>query len=337
MGELLSALQEEQNQTEEAKELNKSLADKMLETKDLIETQMQRLSEQESEIKALKLELETCEKENNLKREILVHRRPDMTVTESHLLHSQENHQLIIQKENDDSLCNKDEYSFLKKELCESLKCLNQERRKYQEMKERLKLKLVLAKQKLEHETRWRDEKMEDLEKELFLCSFALTKEKELTTTVTMENDKLLVERKRLLQQQLNQELYNKKNSNSIFQCRIEDLEMENRKLHNKILDLSSQVLSMEGSLLNIQSLRAAQMLKDSDSHKILAQLPAQIVRSLPLDVASQSCSSQDSAETWSQCSSLARSGEMGYLNLNSSHNLSLHNTSDQQDFYKGQ
>lgn len=322
---MLSALQEEQNRTTEAKELNKCLADKMLQTNALIETQMQRLSEQESEIEALKLELETCPKENNFRGEI----DPNVSSVEPHLLQSQENHRLIVQKENNDSFCNKDECSFLKKELCESLKRLNQEQRKYQEMKEKLKLKLILAKQKLEHETRWRDEKMEDLERELLLCSFALTKEKELTTTVTMENDKLLVDRRRLLQQQMNEELHNRKNSNSIFRCRIEDLEMENRKLNNKIMDLSSQVLSMEGSLLNIQSLRAAQMLKDCDSHKILAELPAQIVRSLHMDVASQSCSSRDGAETWSQCSSLARSGEMGYLNLNSSHNLSLHNTSE--------
>lgn len=328
---LQSTLARERSRADSATELNKSLKAEVIQAnevciklQDKIETQMKHLSGQQSEIEELRWQLEICEKGNDHKKEICA----DIPLTDNHLLQSSEEHPHLIQSENCDSFSNKDECEFLKKELCETLKCLYQERRKYHEMKGRLKLKLFQAKLRLEYETKWRDEKIEDSEQELFLCSYALTKEKELMTTVTMENDKLLVERKRLLQQQLNEELYNKKNRHTVFQSRIEDLEMENRKLHNKILDLSTQVLSMEGSLQNIHSLRAAQVLKDCDPRKILAQPAVHTARSLHPDVASQSCSSWDGAETWSQCSSLARSGEMGYLNLNS-HNLRLYNTTD--------
>lgn len=47
---------------------------------------------------------------------------------------------------------------------------------KYHEMKEKHKAKLCRAKQKLDDETTWRDEKIKNLERELSLCSHSLAK-----------------------------------------------------------------------------------------------------------------------------------------------------------------
>lgn len=119
--------------------------------------------------------------------------------------------------------------------------------------------------------------------------------------SITVENDKLLVERRRLLQQ-LNEEEHNKKDSNltaTLSKCRystyttntelrdestryvqeiakvmgsltkmfvlisrVDFLEMENKKLGNKILHMSKQLAVLERSLQNMQSLHLAEELK---------------------------------------------------------------------------
>ncbi|KAK2861956.1 hypothetical protein Q5P01_001489 [Channa striata] len=101
------------------------------------------------------------------------------------------------------------ECQTLKKEICETLKCLDKERSKNHEVKEKYKAKLCRAKQKLHNETMWRDEKIKNLERELSLCSHSLSKQKDLVTRITLENEKLLVERRRLLLQ-LNEEEHSK-------------------------------------------------------------------------------------------------------------------------------
>ncbi|KAJ0068930.1 hypothetical protein NL108_015164 [Boleophthalmus pectinirostris] len=168
-------------------------------------------------------------------------------------------------------------------------------------MQERLQLKVRSVKLKLKDEMKWRDEKMEELERELSLCSHALTMEKEFNMNVMMENDKLLIERRRLVQE-LNEELNNnKKHVHFALQNRTDLLEIENRTLQNRVVDLSNQIMSMERSLRTIKSLRAAEELKNTcDLQKILTQLPAQ-TSSLKLpDVTCETCSFLSGAETWS-------------------------------------
>ncbi|KAM6947903.1 coiled-coil domain-containing protein 30 [Lycodopsis pacificus] len=158
-------------------------------------------------------------------------------------------------------LATQDECETLKRETCETLICLDKERSKYHEVTEKHKAKLCRAKQKCDEETTWRDEKIKNLERQLSLSSHSLSKEKELTISITVENEKLLVERRRLLQQ-LNEEEHNKKDSNltaSLSKCRVDFLEMENKKLGNKILHMSNQLAVLERTL---QSLHFAEELK---------------------------------------------------------------------------
>lgn len=115
-----------------------------------------------------------------------------------------------------------------------------------------------------------------------------------------MENDKLLIEKRRLLQQ-LTNEVYNRKvDSSSVYKFRVDFLEKENKNLHNKMLDLSNQLLSLE---------QFAEELRNTCDLRKMNLLLTDLVSS-------------------SQCSSLARSAEIGYLNLNS-HPLPLPNTTD--------
>ncbi|KAK9528838.1 hypothetical protein VZT92_012977 [Zoarces viviparus] len=164
-------------------------------------------------------------------------------------------------------LATQDECETLKRDTCETLKCLDKERSKYHEVTEKHKAKLCRAKQKCDEETTWRDEKIKNLERQLSLCSHSLSKEKELTISITVENEKLLVERRRLLQQ-LTEEEHSKKDSNltaSLSKCRVDFLEMENKKLGNKILHMSNQLAVLERTL---QSLHFAEDALDKTQRK---------------------------------------------------------------------
>lgn len=331
--QLQRTLREQQVMSEEARELARSLRAELLQTNEVcrksqnkLSVQMKGLLEKESEIQALKMELEN---KNIPQDPITTHSQLDNPFVDRQQMQSQPSqNQLSVQEDSVD--CLKDECESLKKEICETLECLDQERSKFHEMKEKHKIKLWRAKQKLEDETKWRDEEIQNLEQELSLCSHALSKEKELTINITLENDKLLVERRRLLQQ-LNDEVHNKKDSPhsaSLSKNRVDFLEMENKKLLNKILYLSNQIASLECSLNNMQSLHFSEERKQVyGPQRNFTLLPAQTSSLLLADLAridrllgstETNLTKQTDVTPSAQCSSPPRSAEMGYLNLNS-------------------
>ncbi|XP_056220642.1 coiled-coil domain-containing protein 30 [Seriola aureovittata] len=235
-------------------------------------------------------------------------------------------------------LSTQDECETLKKEICETLKCLDKERSKYYDMKEKHKAKLFWAKQKYDDETMWRDEKIKSIERELSLCSHSLAKEKELVASITAENEKLLVERTRLLQQ-LNEEEHNKKDSNltaALSKCRVDFLEMENKKLGNKILHMSNQLAVLERTLQNMQSLHFAEELKKiynpqqiRTSHSVQTSsvmMPKPSEIQTLWDDTQSGHAKQPRVTSSPNClisAALSRSAEMGYLNLTSAQNRS--------------
>ncbi|XP_026204831.1 coiled-coil domain-containing protein 30 isoform X2 [Anabas testudineus] len=240
-------------------------------------------------------------------------------------------------------LSTQDECEALKKEICETLKCLDTERSKYHEMKEKHKAKLCRAKQKLDDETMWRDEKIKSLERELSLCSHSLAKQKELVTSITEENEKLLFERRRLLQH-LNEEEHNKSKSNqtaSLSKCRVDFLEMENKKLGNKILHMCNQLAVLERTLQNMQSLHFAEELKKiynpqqmpshtlDTSSVVMMPEPCEIRTLLDGTLGGHTKQAGIISSPYSSISSgLSRSAEMGYLNLTSTQSHSDHSSS---------
>ncbi|XP_075997202.1 coiled-coil domain-containing protein 30 isoform X4 [Genypterus blacodes] len=228
----------------------------------------------------------------------------------------------------------RDECETLKEEICETLKCLDKEKSKSHEMKEKHKAKQCRVKRKLDDETKWRDEKMKNLERELSLSVHSLAKEKELVVSITVENEKLLFERRKLLQH-LNEEEHNKKDRNltaSLARCRVDFLEMENKKLGNKILHLSNQLSVLERSLQNLHSLHFAEELKRVSKLQQAFLTSPDSRGTMP-----EPCDIQDVMDTRTKQAdvlspprrpisvSLARPAEMGYLNLTSTLGRSDH------------
>ncbi|XP_028431190.1 coiled-coil domain-containing protein 30 isoform X1 [Perca flavescens] len=305
----------------------------------------------------------TCSKENNLQdQKLWKQNEADLENCENTHCHLREHKELqtelllLQNKENTlrkecphcqeavmTLLTTQEECKTLKDEICEALKCLDKERSKYHEMKEKHKAKLCRAKQKCDDETTWRDKKIKTLERELSFCSHSVAKEKELTISITAENEKLLVERRRLLQQ-LNEEEHNKNDSNltaSLSQCRVDFLEMENKKLGNKILHMSKQLAVLERGLQNMQSLHFAEV--PGPERKKTSNL-MQVFKSLPLQTSSvmmpessdiqglldNTPSKQTAVTYYPHClisGPLSRSAEMGYLNLTSAPGRSDHST----------
>ncbi|XP_078025446.1 coiled-coil domain-containing protein 30 isoform X2 [Epinephelus lanceolatus] len=360
-----------QARANQANELVKSQAAELIQSNEICRDLQNKLSTQsrcllntESKIHSLKQQLDPshneldnlvatiCAKENDFQQQKLQKQK------ETDLQHCENTHcqqddkelQLLQKEENtlrkecpdyQDAvkalLATQDECETLKKEICDTLKCLDKERSKYHEMKEKHKAKLCRAKQKYDDETKWRDEKIQNLERELSLCSHSVAKEKELTISITVENEKLLVERRRLLQQ-LDEEERNKKASNltaSLSKCRVDFLEMENKKLGNRILHMSNQLAVVERSLQNMQSLHFAEELKKtSNLMQVFKSLPVQTssvkmpepseVQSL-LDNTQSKQTDVTSSPHHSISGPLSRSAEMGYLNLTSAQRKSDH------------
>ncbi|XP_058487117.1 myosin-9 [Solea solea] len=167
--------------------------------------------------------------------------------------------QTQLNEESEPHQSTRDECETLKAEICETLKRLDKERSKYHAMKEKHKARMCSAKQKLDDETTWRDERIKGLERELSLCSHSLTKVKELVASVTVENEKLLSERTGLLR-----ELSEKDGDLTAASSkrRVDFLEVENKKLGNQIIHLCSQLAVLERRMQNMQSQHVAEELK---------------------------------------------------------------------------
>ncbi|KAG7493706.1 hypothetical protein JOB18_014869 [Solea senegalensis] len=181
--------------------------------------------------------------------------------------------QTQLNEESEPHQSTREECETLKAEICETLKCLDKERSKYHAMKEKHKARMCCAKQKLDDETTWRDERIKGLERELSLCSHSLTKVKELVASVTVENEKLLSERTGLLRE-LNEKDGDLTAASS--KRRVDFLEVENKKLGNQIIHLCSQLAVLERSRQNMQPQHAAEERKKKYNPDIATPLSVQ-------------------------------------------------------------
>ncbi|KAM7422820.1 hypothetical protein PAMA_010723 [Pampus argenteus] len=378
---LESTLQEQQQlltvqvQVDQANELAKSWETELNQSKEMcrylenkLSAQTRSLLENESEMHSLKQQLDKshkdldkliatiCIKENSFQDQMLwrqkdsENRRLEASfATKNKVLQTELNNENTPCKECPDYqeamkalMATQDECETLKSEICETLKCLDKERSKCHEMKEKHKAKLCRAKQKYDNETTQRVEKIKHLERELSLCSHSLAKEKELIISITEENEKLLFERRKLLRQ-VNEEEHNKKDSNLtayLSKCRVHFLEMENKKLGNKILHMSSQLAALERTLQNIQSLHfTEEMKKISNPQQIFPSLPVQtssVMMPEPSEIQGLLDNCQNSLTKQTHMTSSphrvisvawSRSAEMGFLNLTSAQNHSDYST----------
>ncbi|XP_068890746.1 coiled-coil domain-containing protein 30 isoform X2 [Aphelocoma coerulescens] len=132
----------------------------------------------------------------------------------------------------------------------EGVRLLNQKDlyvRKYNEMQLRHKDKIRRAKETFIHEVKQRDSRIKQLENELSESKLQVEKGKVLIAQITAENEKLLQERRRLLQRISDQEESPLSLRSGIpsLQSRGKILEEENVRLHDK-LQLSSHVATSQ-------------------------------------------------------------------------------------------
>ncbi|KAM6046159.1 coiled-coil domain-containing protein 30 [Theristicus caerulescens] len=129
----------------------------------------------------------------------------------------------------------------------EGVRLLNQKDlyvRKYNEMQLRHKDKIRRAKETFIHEVKQRDSRIKQLENELSESKLQVEKGKVLIAQIAAENEKLLQERRRLLQKITDQEESPWSNRSAIaaLQSRVKILDEENARLHESRLQLSGHV-----------------------------------------------------------------------------------------------
>ncbi|XP_009705979.1 PREDICTED: coiled-coil domain-containing protein 30-like [Cariama cristata] len=129
----------------------------------------------------------------------------------------------------------------------EGVRLLNQKDlyvRKYNDMQLRHKDKIRRAKETFIHEVKQRDSRIKQLENELSESKLQVEKGKMLIAQVTAENEKLLQERRRLLQKIIDQEEtpWSNRSTTATLQSRVKILEEENVRLHESKLQLSGHM-----------------------------------------------------------------------------------------------
>ncbi|CAL1605783.1 unnamed protein product [Knipowitschia caucasica] len=161
------------------------------------------------------------------------------------------------------ALCHS-ECERLQSELQQLLLQLDSHVRKYNEKQSQHRTKLRQAKQVYLKATAQRDRIIQKLENDLLLASSLCHKEKERTDTVMVENEKLLEERRELLQRISEAEEMGSRGMRtaSTIEHKVSVLEAENRQLQERTLKLSNQVCSLERALRNVHALHSLELQK---------------------------------------------------------------------------
>ncbi|XP_075292929.1 coiled-coil domain-containing protein 30-like [Opisthocomus hoazin] len=141
----------------------------------------------------------------------------------------------------------------------EGIRLLNQKDlcvRKYNEMQLHHKDKIRRAKETFIHEVKQRHSRIKQLENELSESKLQVEKGKVLIAQITAENEKLLQERRRLLQKVSDQEEtpWSNRSTAATLQRRVKILDEENVWLHESKLHLSDHVPTSQHALRSIHA-----------------------------------------------------------------------------------
>ncbi|XP_038022468.1 coiled-coil domain-containing protein 30 [Anas platyrhynchos] len=209
----------------------------------------------------------------------------------------------------------------------EGVRLLNQKDlyiRKYNEMQLRHKDKIRRAKETFIHEVKQRDSRIKQLESELSESKLQVEKGKVLIAQITTENEKLLQERRRLLQKITDQEEtpWSTRSTIATLQSRVKILDEENMGLHESKLQLSSHVPTSQRAMRSIHAPNTEDLKGVNFSER---QLQSKVLPSPRTSFPSQElpdtlstlkpeggAESQDS----SFCLSPSQPSEIGYLNV---------------------
>ncbi|KAM7084062.1 coiled-coil domain-containing protein 30 isoform 6-T8 [Ciconia maguari] len=215
----------------------------------------------------------------------------------------------------------------------EGVRLLNQKDlyvRKYNEMQLRHKDKIRRAKETFIHEVKQRDSRIKQLENELSESKLQVEKGKVLIAQITAENEKLLQERRRLLQKITDQEETPWSNRSTIatLQSRVKIPDEENVRLHESKLQLSGHVPTSQRAPRSIQApntedLKSVNFSERQLQSKVLPSPRTSFPSREPPDSLSTLKAMQDTkpeGEAESQDSSFclfpSQPSEIGYLNV---------------------
>ncbi|EPQ07657.1 Coiled-coil domain-containing protein 30 [Myotis brandtii] len=150
------------------------------------------------------------------------------------------------------------EKEALHKEYGKFLKQLDVHVRNYNKKHYHHKTKLHRVKSRFVHEVELRDERIKLLENDIGILRQKLEKEKAFQDQVTAQNDNLLLENRKLLEQLMEQEklIHDNKCTISSVQHRVLFLDKENKHLQENSLQLTEQVGLLERIIRSIQIFR---------------------------------------------------------------------------------
>ncbi|XP_069335263.1 coiled-coil domain-containing protein 30 [Eulemur rufifrons] len=167
------------------------------------------------------------------------------------------------------------EKEALHEEYGQFLKQLDVHVRNYNERHHQHKAKLRKVKDHLTHEVELRDERIEQLEREIGTLQQQVEKEKAFQDQITTQNDILLLEKRRLLEQLTEQEelIHSKKWMLSSIQSRVLFLDKENKQLQENSLRLTQHIGLLERIIRSIQICRGEETISNIPEFEALNKI----------------------------------------------------------------